>query len=66
MRISTSNPRFIYMSKPTEKPEILVDTYGKSAPSAAKAGQGARTLDEIKQATEARTRPGQYNNFDKR
>jgi hypothetical protein len=55
-----------YFMSNTEKPEILVDTFGKDAPAAAKAGQGARSLDEIKQATEARTRPGQYNNSDKR
>jgi hypothetical protein len=52
----------IPMSENTKQPDILVDTFGKDAPAAAKAGQGARTLDEIKQATEARTRPGQYNN----
>jgi hypothetical protein len=46
------------MTNNTKQPEILVDTYGKTAPAAAKAGVGARTLDEIKRATEARTRPG--------
>ena len=54
------------MSENIKQLDILVDTFGKSAPAAAKAGQGARTLDEIKQATEARTKPGQYNNSDKR
>ena len=50
----------------TEKPAVLVDTYGTKAPKAAQAGVGARNLAEIKEATEARTRPGQYNNSDKR
>ena len=54
------------MNAKVTKPDILVDTFGKDAPAAAKAGQGARTLEEIKQATEARTRPGQYNNSEKR
>lgn len=36
------------------KTEILHDVYGKDAPNAAKAGVGARSLDEIKQATNAR------------
>jgi hypothetical protein len=49
----------------TEKPEILVDTYGKDAPAAAKAGVGARNLAEIREATEARTKPGQYNNSER-
>jgi hypothetical protein len=53
---------------PTKKPPILTNVYGKDAPAAAKAGVGARTLDEIKQATDARRdqRPGDYNNSNNR
>lgn len=42
-------------------PEVLVDTFGKTAPAIARAGQGARTLEEIKQGTGSRTHLGDYN-----
>jgi hypothetical protein len=53
---------------PNQKPEINVNVYGKDAPAAAKAGVGARTLAEIREATDARRnqRPGDYNNSNKR
>ena len=37
---------------PTEKLPILTNVYGKDAPAAAKAGVGARSIEEIRQATE--------------
>jgi hypothetical protein len=37
----------------SDKPEILTDVYGKSAPDAAKFGVGAMSLADIKEATEA-------------
>jgi hypothetical protein len=51
-------------NQPNEKPPINVNVYGRNAPKAATAGQGARTLEEINQATDARRaqRPGDYNN----
>jgi hypothetical protein len=56
------------MTKTTEKPDVLVDVYGKTAPDAAKAGVGARTISEIREATDARRNqhPGDYNNSNKR
>jgi hypothetical protein len=36
------------------KKEILVNTYGRNAPDAAKFGVGATALEQIKQATDAR------------
>jgi hypothetical protein len=52
---------------PSEKSAILTDTYGLRAPKAARAGVGARTLAEIREATETRPRPGDYyNNPEKR
>ena len=50
-------------NKPTEKPPIYTDVYGKVAPDAAKAGVGARSIEEIRQATDARrnAKPGQYD-----
>ena len=49
---------------PTEKLPILTNVYGKDAPAAAKAGVGARSIEEIRQATDARRnqRLGDYNN----
>ena len=49
---------------PIAKPVIQHSEYGKSAPDAAKAGVGARTIEEIRQATDARraARPGDYHN----
>jgi hypothetical protein len=46
----------------TERPEINTNVYGKSAPDAAKAGVGARSLEQINQAIDARRnqKPGQY------
>jgi hypothetical protein len=62
--------KVLFMSDniPSEKPPILTDTYGLKAPKAARAGVGARTLAEIKEATETRPRPGDYydSNSDKR
>jgi hypothetical protein len=50
-----------------KKPPILTDTYGLRAPKAARAGVGARTIAEIREATETRPRPGDYyNNPEKR
>jgi hypothetical protein len=53
---------------PTEKPPILTDIYGKRPPKAAQAGVGARTLDEIRDATTATPHLGDYydSNSDKR
>lgn len=52
------------MSNP-EKPDILVDVYGNKPPKAAESfgGRGAHTIDEIKEATEARRTvpPGSYD-----
>jgi len=47
---------------------IKTDVYGSNAPAAAKAGVGARSIEQIRQATDARrnARPGQYNDSDKR
>jgi len=52
--------RFISMSNQTEKPDVLVSTYGKNAPDAAKFGVGAITRREIEEAAQARRdqRPG--------
>jgi hypothetical protein len=50
------------MSDTIKQPEILVDTYGSKAPKAARAGIGARNLDEIKEATNARPKLGDYDN----
>jgi hypothetical protein len=47
---------------PTQKPQILVDTHGTDAGCMQKAGVGARSLADIKQSLETRTRPGQYDN----
>ena len=44
------------MSNQSEKPPILTDTYGLRSPKAAQAGVGARTLQEISEATEAKPR----------
>jgi hypothetical protein len=41
------------MSK-SEKPEIFVDTYGRNAPNAARAGVGATTQADVEKATAAR------------
>ena len=45
-----------------QKPNILVDIYGKRPPSAAEFGKGAQTIAEIKHATEAQknVKPGDY------
>ncbi len=47
------------------KPNILVDVYGNKPPKAAESfgGRGAQTIDEIKQAADARrnARPGEYD-----
>ena len=45
-----------------EKPEILTSVYGNRPPRAAEFGKGARSLDEIKRATEAQRNatPGEY------
>ena len=43
------------MSNQSEKPPILTDTYGLRSPKAAQAGVGARTLQEIREATRAET-----------
>jgi hypothetical protein len=54
------------MSNQNEKPPIHTDTYGLKTPKAAQAGVGARNIEEIREATTARTRPGQYNNSENR
>ena len=36
------------------KDQVRVSVYGKNAPDAAKFGKGARTLEQIRQATDAR------------
>jgi hypothetical protein len=51
---------------PSEKPPILTSTYGINAPKAAKAGVGARTLQEIKEATDTKPRVGDYHDSSKR
>jgi hypothetical protein len=63
-----SKGSFMTNNTPTEKPPILTDTYGLKAPKAARAGVGARTIADIKDATETRPRPGDYydSNSDKR
>jgi hypothetical protein len=38
----------------SDNKDYLIDTYGRSAPDAAKFGVGAATLDGIKRATDAR------------
>jgi hypothetical protein len=51
------------MSKPNlERPVINTNVYGKDAPAAAKASEGARSLEQINQAIDARNnqKPGQY------
>jgi hypothetical protein len=53
--------RFKSMSNQSEKPPILTDTYGLRSPKAAQAGVGARTLQEIREATEAKPRLGDYH-----
>jgi hypothetical protein len=42
------------MSDKTETNPILVNTYGTKAPDASKFGVGARSIEQIKQATDAR------------
>jgi len=53
------------MSDKNAKPEILTNVYGNRPPKAAESfgGRGAHTIDEIKQATEARRAipPGAYD-----
>jgi hypothetical protein len=34
--------------------DILVDNYGRNAPDASRFGKGARSIEQIKQATDAR------------
>ena len=48
----------------TKQPEILVDVYGLKAPRAAQAGSksGARSIEEIREATDARPKLGDYDN----
>jgi len=49
----------------TEKPDILVNVYGNKPPKAAESfgGNGATTLAEIKDATDAQrnAKPGSYD-----
>ena len=47
----------------TEKPEILIDTYGNKAPDAAKFGKGTSTREGAQEAQDARrsARPGEYD-----
>ena len=52
----------IMSNTPTTKPPIYTDVHGWKAPKAAQAGVGARTLQEIREATEAKPRLGDYNN----
>jgi hypothetical protein len=47
---------------PSEKPPILTNTYGLNAPKAARAGVGARTIEEIRHATDAKPRLSDYDN----
>jgi hypothetical protein len=51
------------MTTSDKKPDILVSTYGRNAPPAAKFGVGAKNSAEIREATEARrnAKPGQYD-----
>jgi hypothetical protein len=64
---SPNKGSFMSDNIPSEKPPILTDTYGLKAPKAARAGVGARTIEEIREATEMRPRPGDYyNNPEKR
>jgi hypothetical protein len=59
----SSNKDTLKMSKPnTERPEILVNTFGKNAPAIERAGVGARNLAEIKQGIEQKPRLGDYDN----
>jgi hypothetical protein len=50
-------------NQPNEKPPINVNVYGRNAPDAAKAGVGARTIEQIREATDAQRnqRPGDYH-----
>jgi hypothetical protein len=54
------------VSDATKQPEILVDTFGKDAPAIAKAGVGARTIQEIKQGVEQKPRLADYHDSSKR
>ena len=53
----------VMSNTPTEKPPIYTDVYGKIAPDAARAEVGARSIEQIREATDARrnARPGQYD-----
>jgi hypothetical protein len=63
-----NNQRIFYpMSKPNiERPEVLVNTFGKNAPAIDRAGVGARNLQEIRESLAVKPRLGDYHNSDKR
>jgi hypothetical protein len=52
----------------TERPDVLVNTFGKNAPAIDRAGVGARNLAEIRESLAVKPRLGDYHdsNSDKR
>ena len=54
MRQTGHMARKKYNEQIKQRPEIYTDIYGKVAPDAAKAGVGARSIEQIRQATDAR------------